>query len=162
LNWLKHDLHNANKQRDKTPWIVVIGHRPIYSSEMLYSNHSIAIQQAKILQDAFEDILHEYQVDIFLVGHVHSYERTYPVYRNKVVQHSTIHIVAGGAGNLEGLTPDVNFPERGVWSAHLCNSDEGYGVLSTTLDDKDAELRWRYYRSTDDGLEDELVLKKKY
>src|SRR6218665_4176438 len=29
--WLKNDLEKANKNRDKTPWIIVMGHRPFYT-----------------------------------------------------------------------------------------------------------------------------------
>ena len=32
LNWLEEDLYKANLNRDKVPWIIVMGHKPFYCS----------------------------------------------------------------------------------------------------------------------------------
>ena len=137
-----------------------MGHRPIYSSNIQFSNNSIPIKDARILQSSFEYLFNHYHVDIYMVGHVHSYERTYPVFQNLLDKDATVYIVNGGAGNVEGLTPTENY-HKSSWSAHICNSDQGYGVLSTDFDAKELQLKWQYFRASDDGLEDELVLTKK-
>lgn len=70
MAWLEQTLSNIDRKR--TPWIIVTGHRPIYSSAFGYSNsHGIPDGQSVPIQNAFEDLLVKYHVDIMLVGHVH-------------------------------------------------------------------------------------------
>jgi hypothetical protein len=58
-------------------------------------------------QAAMEDLFYKYGVDVYFSGHVHSYERDYPVYRGVVEKTSydkplaTTHLLIGGAGNDE-------------------------------------------------------------
>lgn len=53
---------------------------------------------------------HKYEVDLYGAGHLHNYERSYPVYNGTVTGKSydkptaTVHIVAGMAGDNEGLS----------------------------------------------------------
>lgn len=68
------------------------------------------------VQDAFEDLLIEYHVDLTFHGHHHSYQRTCPAHRNKCVGYgedgvplAPIHMVIGNAG--AGLTINVH-PEQ--------------------------------------------------
>ncbi|KAF0978436.1 hypothetical protein FDP41_002256 [Naegleria fowleri] len=116
--WLSDTLSKINKK--KTPWVVV-GHRPIYSSQNIFSaaDESI-IGESKILQEVFEDILYKYHVNIAMfgkagkcswkkitnphthiqmrmhtVGHVHSNERTNPVYRTLVEPNFVFHFHIG-------------------------------------------------------------------
>jgi len=75
-NWIREDLAKAVANRDKVPWIIVTGHRPFYGSttDGGWENHRIV----------FEPLLKEFNVDVFLSGHIHAYERTYPVYNYTV------------------------------------------------------------------------------
>lgn len=41
------------------------------------------------LKEKAEPIFHEYKVDLVLQGHVHSYERSYPVYQDQVTTRMT-------------------------------------------------------------------------
>ena len=63
LSWLENDLIAAtnNRQSGEVPWIVVSGHRPLYSSK---KNNDAAIA-------AFEALFVKYNVDIYFAGHVH-------------------------------------------------------------------------------------------
>lgn len=54
-----------------------------------------------------EDLFYKYGVDMYFSGHVHSYERNYPVYQGNVDPNkynnpkATTHLLIGGAGNDE-------------------------------------------------------------
>jgi len=67
---------------------------------------------AEELRTSIEELLLAYQVDMFLAGHVHAYERMWPVYASIVDKSShsdlyinpryPVHVMCGSAGNMEG------------------------------------------------------------
>eukprot|EP00878_Enallax_costatus_P039414 GHUV01045103.1.p2 GENE.GHUV01045103.1~~GHUV01045103.1.p2 ORF type:complete len:102 (-),score=4.79 GHUV01045103.1:126-431(-) len=59
--------------RSKTPWLIVASHAPWYNS---YAGH---YKEADCFRMAYVLLLVKHQVDVFIHGHVHSYERTKPV-----------------------------------------------------------------------------------
>lgn len=65
--WLIHDLDQANK----SPFKFVIFHQPPFSSDP----HHFADQQMRLVAD----ILQDHGVDIAFAGHVHGFQRTYPL-----------------------------------------------------------------------------------
>jgi len=77
--FVEKDLQQAYANRARVPWIIAVGHRPLYTS----ASDSYFVDYLKPVQDEFEDLFHQYGVDLYICGHVHSYERTYPVYKNK-------------------------------------------------------------------------------
>ncbi len=100
LDFLAADL--ASVDRTVTPWVVVGGHRPWYSTG---DDNSCAPCQA-----AFEPLLYKYGVDLAIFGHVHNSQRFAPANNNVVDPaglnnpKAPMYIVAGGAGNIEGLS----------------------------------------------------------
>ncbi|KAF7836159.1 putative inactive purple acid phosphatase 27 [Senna tora] len=72
--WMKKDMASVNRQ--KTPWLIFMGHRPMYSS----NNGLFSVDQNFV--KAVEPLLLENKVDLVLFGHVHNYERTCAVYQN--------------------------------------------------------------------------------
>lgn len=98
--------------RAATPWLVVGGHRPMYSGNITYQLDGI------IGMDEVEDLFWQHEVDLFLAGHVHNVQLTCPIYRGTCVQAcagcfaGTVHAVIGNGG--QDLTP---FPaDRAPWS----------------------------------------------
>ena len=74
--FLENDLIKA-RANPNTKWIILGVHRPFYSSSMRQHNPtSLAV--------GLEDLINKYKVDIVQTGHEHSYERTWPVYKNDV------------------------------------------------------------------------------
>ncbi|XP_027354282.1 probable inactive purple acid phosphatase 27 [Abrus precatorius] len=73
--WMQKDMASVNRQ--KTPWLVFMGHRPMYTS---YSGFSSV--DGNFVKDV-EPLLLENKVDLVLFGHVHNYERTCSVYQNE-------------------------------------------------------------------------------
>ncbi|KAE9616374.1 hypothetical protein Lal_00035134 [Lupinus albus] len=72
--WMQKDMSSVN--RVKTPWLIFMGHRPMYtSSSGLFSTDTKFVE-------AVEPLLLENKVDLVLLGHVHNYERTCSVYQS--------------------------------------------------------------------------------
>jgi len=158
LEWLEADLANANLDRDAHPWVVVVGHRPLYSS----SNSDFPPGIRERLREAVEDLFNKYSVDLYICGHIHSYERIWPVYKSVVTQKNytkpttPTYLVIGNAGNIEGHsgawvkpTPD--------WLAFRNENDYGYGLL-TFKDDHSVHFEMR--RAVDNSLADQFDLTK--
>ena len=117
LSWLKDDLIKANKNRDECPWIVVHGHRPLYSSADTGSD--------KEVRGALEDLFFQYGVDFSVNGHQHNYERSFPTYQDKSQSNyqnptATIYVVTGAAGSREMHTPFIT--KQPSWSAFRSNT----------------------------------------
>ncbi|KAK6933880.1 Purple acid phosphatase, N-terminal [Dillenia turbinata] len=72
--WMSKDM--ASVDRSKTPWLIFVGHRPMYSSS------SPTSVDGKFV-DAVEPLLLNNKVDLVLFGHVHNYERMCNVYQNE-------------------------------------------------------------------------------
>lgn len=104
--WFLNDMKNID--REKTPWLIVMYHRPFYNSNFDHQG------EADAFRDIYEDLFFENCVDIAISGHVHSYERSLPVYKNKVGG-PTQYFVVGNGGNYEGLS-DHWYPQPD-WSA---------------------------------------------
>ncbi|KAK3165709.1 hypothetical protein QOZ80_1AG0036720 [Eleusine coracana subsp. coracana] len=75
-NWMNEDLSSVNRSR--TPWVIFIGHRPMYSSHI-----GITLNVDPIFLTAVEPLLLKYQVDLVFFGHVHNYERSCAIYQRK-------------------------------------------------------------------------------
>jgi hypothetical protein len=101
IEFLEADL--ASVDRTVTPWLVVGGHRPWYSTG---GSGNICSP----CQDAFESLMYKYSVDLGIFGHVHNSQRFMPVYNNTADPNgmndpkAPMYIISGGAGNIEGLS----------------------------------------------------------
>lgn len=138
-DWLNADLAKANQpeNRSKRPWIVLFGHRPMYCSDSNDIDCSVEYTRVGLFgYYGLEPLLKQYGVDLVIWAHEHSYERTWPLYDNKVYNGSLehpyvnpgapVHIVTGSAGCQEQTDPFKKHPP--VWSAFR-SSDYGYSRL---------------------------------
>lgn len=101
LDFLEADLSSVD--RTITPWLIVAGHRPWYTTE--------SGEVCRPCQNAFEPLFYKYGVDLAIFGHVHNAQRFVPV-NNSIADpagmndpKAPMYIIAGGAGNIEGLKP---------------------------------------------------------
>jgi len=92
--WLERDFKDFN--REKTPWLVVMMHAPWYNSNLGHYG------EAKVMLENMEVLFFQHGVNIVLAGHVHSFERTWPVYKNKTSSCGPVYINIGDGGNREG------------------------------------------------------------
>lgn len=143
--WLERDLLEFSRFR--TPWLVVMMHVPFYNSNNAHAG------EGQLMQNRLEDLLYGYGVNIILAGHVHSYERTWPVYKNKTDTCGPTYLNLGDGGNREGPAASWLPGEDGRtapdWSAFRQGS---FGVASLTLENKShARIAWSRNACFDNG-----------
>jgi hypothetical protein len=99
LAWLDKDLAAAAADRTVHPFIVVIGHRCLFST----STHG-AEKEVTDLRGVLVPIFDKYSVDLVVNGHDHDYERSKPLKAGSppngdpVVGQGTTYVVSAGAG----------------------------------------------------------------
>lgn len=160
--WMKNDL--ANVDRSKTPWVFAMSHRPMYSSE--------TASYQKAMRNAWEDMFLQYGVDAYFSGHVHWYERIYPMGHNGTIDYSSVvdpntytvsngksitHIINGAAGNVESHSVLDPGQKQANYTAVLDQEHYGFGKL-TVVDAKTA--KWEYIRGLDGVVADYVWLQK--
>ena len=102
---------------------------------------------------ALEELIYENQVNLFLCGHQHSFERTCQVYRNECLADGTgtVHIVVGTAG--AGL-------ESGGFSNSLGNfsvvQSDNWGYLRVYASDESMTVQ--FIQADEQSIYDEATL----
>ncbi|XP_060082446.1 acid phosphatase type 7-like [Ylistrum balloti] len=135
-NWLVQDLEKAAKNRDKTPWIITMAHRPMYCSnrdndDCTHYESLVRVGVPFIHAYSLEKLFKSYDVDLMFWAHEHSYERLWPVYDRNVLNGTKapytnpgapVHIITGSAGCSEDHD---DFGNAAPWSAFR-SVDYGY------------------------------------
>ncbi|KAI8343515.1 Metallo-dependent phosphatase-like protein [Chlamydoabsidia padenii] len=130
LNWLEHDLQLANEQRHIRPWIILVTHHPMYcsSNSQDCTTDADLIREGPVDEDGkqwggLEAVLLKHKVDLYLAGHVHNYERTYPIANNTLQTTSYLdppsyfQVISGNAGQPEGPSVLESGDPHAPWSA---------------------------------------------
>lgn len=69
----------ANQNREQTPWIIALGHRPMYCKNSNLDDCTPHFW-GKWVKRGLEDLFYAMGVDLVIEAHEHSYERLWPVY----------------------------------------------------------------------------------
>merc|ERR1711916_106748 len=151
--WLQDDLAEANQNRDKQPWIVVMGHRPLYCSN--FNEKDCAARYRDYLEKPFLDN----KVDLVINGHKHDYERMWPTYNGTSFYSYDsppypVCLVNGAAGRKGAIDYFENPPTP--WDAARING-YGFGYLKTH---NASAMTFTYYSSVTGGLLDEFTITK--
>lgn len=160
--WLDEEFKRVD--REKTPWLIVLMHAPIYNSNEAH------FKEGESMRAAFEDWFVEYRVDVIFAGHVHAYERSYRVSNVRYNVSSgdrfpvpdtsaPVYITVGDGGNQEGLAGRFREPQPD-YSAFR---EASYG--HSTLDIKNRTHAIYHWNRNDDGKKvatDEFVLYNQY
>ena len=80
FNFVVKDLENAATD-PKIKWIIVNMHIPMYTSPNTCAERTCAGD--KSLRDTYHTLFDKYGVDLVLEGHVHNYQRSYPIKYNQ-------------------------------------------------------------------------------
>jgi hypothetical protein len=119
--WLQADLASVN--RSLTPWLIVESHRPMYEGEAIWEQNAVGIA----MRYEIEDLLQEFQVDLFLAGHYHAYHRTCDgLYKSECEAGGPIHITVGTAG--AALSDSTLYDNE--WTEVFIKQDYGYGRIT--------------------------------
>lgn len=159
MEFVRRDLKAAH-ENPNISWIIVNGHRPYYTSAHNWRHPDWPPQTPFLMRESFEHLFYEYNVDLYVSGHIHGYERLWPMHKEKVTTKdylnplSTVYFVAGMAGNKEGHEVDVPLKNyTAVWN----NKD--YGVSTMTIMN-DTHLLWQFIGATQGKVLDEVWIKK--
>lgn len=148
--FIKKDLEAVD--RKSTPWVIVFGHRPIYTD-----NH----RDEHLGQ--IEPLLDEHHVTLSLYGHVHNSQVWCPFerYSNGTKCASTtldgpykgvIHSVIGNAGQTLSKFPKLD--DRTVFHAY----EHGYSTMTANS----THLTFRYYADVTDTLHFDFTVTQDY
>lgn len=162
--WLERDLKTAQANREQQPWIIVLGHRPIYT---VSDGDGGRRKMAKILQSWLEPLFDKYEVNMYFSGHQHHYERTLPMFQNQpdrmtagstLQQYNdpkhTTYVVHGSAGNEELHGEDLQ--EVPDWSV---NQDfRHFGITLMTVHNR-THLALEHMLSDSGEVTDAVLLK---
>jgi hypothetical protein len=149
--WLAQDL--AKVDRSRTPWLVVELHRPMYNNEDYTGDYNVAVG----FQAEFEELLMQYDVDLVLAGHYHSYLRSKRIYKDKADEKGIYHYTVGSAGaSLDG----ASLIDKD-WVEHF---EDNYGFGRITIANSTA-MHWEFIRNkeNDDAgavVDEAWILKK--
>ena len=155
-NFVVNDLRNAANNPD-IKWIIVTMHSPFYSSPNTFKEFDCGRDEACQL---YHPLFDKYGVDLVLQGHVHNYERSFPLKFNQATPSNPIvtstmktdyenpdgeifAIVGTGGVNLHGLSDSAPFIAS--------QQDSNFGILDIHLSDNKLDAKF----VTNDGVIDD-------
>lgn len=120
--WLETEL--ASIDRTLTPWVTVTMHSPHYNT---FFDHHTDPQNIAI-KTHLEPLLVEYSVNFVFSGHVHGYQRTWPVAYDILHPKGPVYIIGGNGGC--SVTKEFLSKVPEDWVASRDGTHYGYGTLS--------------------------------
>jgi predicted MPP superfamily phosphohydrolase len=135
FNFVVKDLENAATD-PKIKWIIVNMHIPMYTSPNTCAERTCAGD--KSLRDTYHTLFDKYGVDLVLEGHVHNYQRSYPIKYNQqdpskpLITSSSKNNYNNPAGEIYAIvgTGGVNLHGLSGKSAFMASQqDSKFGVL---------------------------------
>ncbi|RZC71080.1 hypothetical protein C5167_034278 [Papaver somniferum] len=153
----------ATADRKKQPWLIFATHRVLgYSSNDWYAQQGSF--EEPMGRSSLQKLWQKYRVDIAFYGHVHSYERTCPMYENICVNsamthfsgpwNGTIRVVVGGGGSQLAKFTNLKMS----WSLH---KDFDFGFVKMTAFNHTA-LLFEYKKSSDGNVYDSFTITREY
>jgi len=108
--------------KSKSEWKIAVFHHPPYSSDLNDygdTKRGKSTYGDRSLQDLVK-LFEKYNLDIVINGHIHSYERTFPLREEKInLENGITYIVMGGAGGgLEEFAPTKTWFSSRILSDH--------------------------------------------
>ena len=159
-NFVISQLQSAS-QDSNIKWIIVYLHKQMYTSPNTCGSGSCSNtgSDATNLRNTYHAKFDQYGVDVVLAGHIHNFQRTYPIKYDSSspsspIRTSTasteyndptgqIHVIVGTGGiNIHALSGKASWVED--------QQDDRFGALDLSIENNGLTLAGRYY--TNDGV----------
>ncbi|KAM4107654.1 hypothetical protein ACB094_04G162200 [Castanea mollissima] len=146
---------------DIQPWLIFSAHHVLGYSSAYWKDGSYGESMGR---DSLQKLWQKYKVDIAFYGHVHNYERTWPIYQNRCVNTEKSHYsgtvngminIVVGAG---GYQLNSHSPLQTNWSIYKV-ADFGFGKLTAF---NHSSLLFEYKRSSDGEVYDQYTISRDY
>lgn len=163
------DLQSAS-QNPNIDWIIVYIHKQMYTSPNTCGSSSCSntASDATNLRNTYHSKFEQYGVDLVLNGHVHSYQRTYPIKYDSgspsspIVTSSNTNAYTNPQGQifLTIGTGGVNFHAlSGKASFVAKQQDDFFGQLDIKITNNGAKLEGRFYSNSGSVLDSFSITK---
>jgi hypothetical protein len=161
-NFVVNDLQSAS-QNPNIDWIIVYFHKPMYTSPN--NDHS----GESSLRSTYHPLFDQYGVDLVLSGHVHNYQRTYPLNYNpsspsnptRTSTSTNDYINPTGALFAIVGTGGVGFhPLSGKSSFVSFQQVDFFGQLDVKITNDGSKLEGRFYRNGGGQIDDSFSITK--
>jgi len=168
--FVQNDLQSASANPN-IKWIIVYLHKPFYASPNTCGSSSCSNSgsTAKSLRTNYHAMFEQYGVDLVLQGHVHNYERTFPLKYNPNSQSNPIKtssnandyidpegqifaIVGTGGVNFHALSGKASFVSS--------QQDNFFGQLDIQITNNGDKLDGRFHRNGDGQIQDSFSITK--
>ena len=120
-------------------------HNPWYNSNLEKQNEFETLD----MQAAMEPLFQAYGVNLVLNGHVHAYERSYPVFQFNPTPAAPVYVVVGTGADSIHDNVWLNQTIQPIWSAYRNGTQWGTGTLIPTSRGK---MVWRWHWNLDGVL----------
>ena len=164
--FVENDLKTA-AANPNIKWIIVNYHRVMYTSPNTCS--ASTCEGSSSLRDAYHPLFDKYRVDLVLQGHVHNYQRTFPLKYDTVSPSSPtrtststssytdpegqIFVTVGTGGiNFHGLSGKSYFVVK--------QQDQKFGILDILMANDGTKLTGKYYRNGESTPYDTFIISK--
>lgn len=137
--WLIRDLRSTTQ-----PWKIVLAHHPVYSMDDTHGPTQYILYH-------WVDVFERFGVDIYVNGHAHTYERTWPIRDGRIDGSGVIYVTAGSAGAKPRTVG------RNWWTA--VSEGKVYTYILVEVRPRPKQLKFTVYR-LDGSVLDEFTLKK--
>lgn len=169
-NFVISDL-NAASQNSAIDWIIVYLHKPFYTSGNSCSSSGCTNtgSVATELRNTYGAFFDSVGVDLVLQGHVHNYQRTFPLNYDSgspssptiVSNNANTYTNPGGTIYAIVGTGGVGFhPLSGKASFVSIQQDDDFGQLDIKITNSGSKLEGRFYRNDDNAILDSFSITK--
>jgi len=160
--WIDNDLKGVKPG----VWKIVYMHRPLYCSH----DDGHCKGEAEKMRNIFEKIFNDNKVDLIIAGHLHSYERAFPIGIGQKVDTASLssdkntytnpkypsHVICGAAGQAEKLKTSP-YKIKEFTKIAIGNHP---GVCEFNVDSSGKKLSMKYINTENGSVEDTFSIVK--